>query len=146
VARRTVVDAEQGFPAIPVRSFVTKEEVQLSFTGIEWNLQNLQRAFGGGSYVNDPGNPPTTPAKETFSFGGDINMQEVALKVVHKLPSGATEEIYVWRARGSGEIAVNFQDNIHEFPYTFTALHASTDWDGNALPANEQLARIVHIK
>lgn len=139
VTRRTALDADQGFPAVPIATFVTEEDVVLNFTTIEWNLQNLYRALGGGTYT-------TTASKDTFSFGGDVNMAEVAIKVVHKTPAGTTLEVYVWRGRGNGEVAVSFNEGIHEFPYSFTALHTTTDWNGASLPDVGQMARIVHFK
>lgn len=129
------LDVNQGSPATLVKTFVTTEEVTVSMNGIEWDLSNLALALGAG--VVDEGAQP-----QTFEFGGDLNLSEVAVKLVHEMPSGYTLTIRVWRAQGNGEVNVTFGDDLHEIPYTFRALVASNAWGGAALASNKQLFKM----
>lgn len=129
------LDVNQGSPATLVKTFVTSEEVTVSMNGIEWDLSNLALALGAG--VVDEGSNP-----KILEFGGDLNLAEVAVKLVHEMPSGYTLTVRVWRAQGNGEVSVTFGDDLHEIPYTFRALTASNAWGGATLANQKQLFKI----
>jgi hypothetical protein len=136
---RNILEVMQGAPQRLIKQYVTKEDVTFTFTGMEWNFTNLYRALGGGDLT-------TGSNEDTLEGGGDMNMTDVALRAVHSMPSGHTIEIYFWKAQGSGEINVTFGDELQEFPYTFRAMHAATDWAGNALADTKSLYKLRRIK
>jgi hypothetical protein len=136
---RTLLEVLQGAPQRLTAQFATKEEVTLTVTGIEWNVQNLQYALGAGELTLAAG-------EDDLEFGGDLNVDNIAIKTVHSMPTGHTIEVYLWKAQGGGEITVTFGDELHEFPYTFKALHAGSDWAGGTLADNKSLFKIRRIK
>ena len=138
---REIIEVTQGNPALVVKRYVTNETGSLTVTGLEWNFDNFARALGGGS---------TTAT--TFALGGQVTLDDLALKVVHEAPSGATYNIYLWKANGSGTLTIPFSDEVHEFEYTFNLLipwddetSTAKDWAGNTLPVGEQLFKIEKI-
>jgi hypothetical protein len=58
------------------------------------------------------------------------------------MPAGATIEIDIWKANGSGEISTTFGDDVQEFPYTFTGLNSTTDWASNTLADDQTVVQI----
>ena len=136
---REVLEVPQGSPRTIVQRYVTSESVQMSVTGIEWNLDNLAQFLGVDITTS-------TPSLEQLDFGGLMSLNAVSLKFVHQTPEGHTIEVDVWRAQGSGEIEISFGDDVHEFPYTFNAIESDTDWSGNSLTAGQRLCRIKYIK
>lgn len=136
---RTVLEVLQGAPQRLTAQFVTKEEVSFAVTSIEWNVQNLQYALGAGVVT-------TGASEDDFEFGGDMNMDNIAVRAVHTMPVGHTIEVYLWKAQGSGEISVTFGDDLQEFPYTFKAVHSGSDWAGANLPDNKSLFKIRRRK
>jgi len=136
---RERLDVPQGSPRTIVKSYAVQENVQLTVTGIEWNLDRLADVLGAGVTTS-------SVAEDTIAFGGDMSIAQKALKFVHRTPAGTTIEVYLWAVEGSGEVAVTFGDDIHEFPYTFLARRATTDWAGNSLSTTRQLFKIRRIK
>jgi len=136
---RERITVEQGSPFQKVAEYVIRETATLTVTGIEWNFDNLARALGAGVTTS-------SATKDTFAFGGDMSIKEVALKFVHRSPAGHTFSLYIWKANGTGELTITFGDDIHEFPYTFEALRSKTDWAGGSLPEKEQLFKIIREK
>ena len=131
---RTLVDIKQGNPATLVKTYVTEESGALTVTSLQWDFTNFARALGV--------TPPTT---DIFDFGGAITVQEVAIKIVHEDPAGATYEFYLWKARGGERLAFNFGDDPHEFEYTFNSIIATTDWANNSLSSGNQLFRLYKV-
>ena len=134
---REVLEVPQGSPKQIVKRWATAETATLSLTGIEWNLQNLSRFLGVDYEVG----PPTV-----LPFGGDIEIEEVALRFVHQTPAGGTVEVWMWKAQGSGSIEITFGDEVHEFPYVFNATDSSTDWAGDALGSKEHLCKVLFYR
>ena len=132
---RTRLDVDQGSPKSRIDTFVTAESAQLSVTGIEWNLSNLNLALGAGLVA-------TSGVTTTFKFGGDLKVLDVAAKFVHITPYGSTISIRLWRAEGMGDLNVTFGDAIHEIPYTFHAIETATKWGATALGATQRLFEI----
>ena len=128
---REKLDVDQGFPAQPVVSYAVAEDVTLTVNAIEWDFTHLAQALGAG-----------VATATQFDFGGDQNFSEVAIKYRHRMPAGATIEIDIWKANGSGEISTTFGDDVQEFPYTFTGLNSSVDWASNALSSDSTVVQI----
>jgi len=129
----------QGSPRTIVKSYAIQESAQLALRGIEWNLPRLADALGAGVTT-------TSALEDTLEFGGDMSIAQKSLKFVHRTPAGHTVEVYFWVAEGTGELAITFGDDIHEFPFTFQARRATTDWNGAALTETKQLFKIRRIK
>jgi hypothetical protein len=138
---RTLLKVEQGSPKSLVQEYVTKEEVKLKVTGIEWNFDNLSYLLGAGATTGIGG------VTETFEFGGAMTVNNRALRFVHRTPDGSTIDIHVFAAQGAGKIAIPFnEDNMHEFPFEFQALEGTTDFTGQALAASKKLFKITRTK
>lgn len=151
---RERLEVFQGSPRQLTKQYVTSESVQLTVTGIEWNLKSLALALAQPETESSETNwsqDSGTYAAGTIFFGGSMNLTEVAVKFVHRIPQGATIQINIWRAQGTGEVTTTFGDDVHEFPYTFRALDpssggAASNWDNNyKLPATGSLVQITKV-
>ena len=129
----------QGSPRTIVKSYAVQETAQLVIRGIEWNTTRLADALGAG--VTTVG-----VTEDTLEFGGDMAIAQKAIRFVHRTPAGQTIEVDFWIAEGTGELAVTFGDDMHEFPYSFQARRATTDWNGTTLAETKQLFKIRRIK
>ena len=136
---RERLEVFQGSPRSLVKQYIVQENAQLTVTGIEWDVDKLTYVLGSGVTTS-------TAAQDTYAFGGDLNISESAVKFVHETPAGHTIELYIWKAQGTGEITINFGDDLHEFPYVFAALESTTDWNSVALASNQRLFKIVRKK
>lgn len=134
------LEVNQGSPKQLIKIFKTSETMDIVATGIEWDLLKLPFALGAGVTTS-------SASQDTFSFGGDPDTNNVALRIDHTLPSGHTISIYIWNAQPSGEWTLNMaQDTLTAFPYTFKALVSTLNWGNEALPVGQQLFRIVRQK
>ena len=131
---RTVTDVTQGNPPLLVERFASGEAVEITFTAIEWNLENFVSALGAGSVADG-----------TLKFGGTVGFSDLALLFRHRTPAGDTYEIRIWKAKPAGTFTIPFSDDIHEFEMTFNALYSDTDWGGTPLADGEQLLQIVKL-
>ena len=129
---REKLDVDQGFPAQPIVSYAVGEDVTLTINAIEWDFAHLVQALGAG-----------VAGASTLEFGGDPNFSEVALKFQHRMAAGSTIVIDIWKSNGSGEITTTFGDDVQEFPYSFSALNAATDWASNALGDTTSIFKIT---
>lgn len=138
--KRDFLEVYQGQPKALIKTFPTQETAEVQCSSIEWNLPNLAIALGAGATTS-------SASQDTFAFGGDPDNDQVAVHIQHTLPSGETVSIYMWKAQPSGEWSMNMKvDTLHTFPYSFKALIATTAWDGSALPAGQQLFKIIRFK
>jgi hypothetical protein len=136
VTTREKVDVFQGIPATLVKTYALKETGVLTIMGLEWNLNRLSDALGAGSVSSDATN-------DIFDFGGEMTFTNVTLKFVHTNPEGKVITVKIWTARGNGEVALNFGDDVHEIPFTFDMLLSTTDWNGAALAEGKQLYQVT---
>ena len=137
---RTRLEVWAGSPQSKIAQYVTKEEVILKVTGIEWNLDNLNFALGAG--VTGASNP-----NETFEFGGDMNFSNRAVRFLHRTADGSTIDIHLFKCEGSGKLAIAFKEtDMHEFPFEFHTLEGTTGFDAAALAANKKHFKIIRTK
>jgi len=129
---RTKVPIRQGNPPLTIKTFVTEEAAVLTFTGLEWDLDNFAMAVG----------QTTTTVGNTFDMGGDLNIHEVALKFVHVTPEDHTYTLYVWRAEPRGDLTINLTDEPHEFEMGFEALLTTVDWASATLSTGDQMFKL----
>lgn len=140
VVTRTKVPILQGVPRREIKAYVSKEELQVTFTGIEWNLPSLFRAVGGGVA------PTTSGATTTWNFGSDPLMTDVSLQYQHITADGGTITLRLWKCRGSGALNITIPtDNLHTFAYTFDGVEGLSDWVNAGLPTNGKLFQIVQV-
>ncbi|GAH19807.1 unnamed protein product, partial [marine sediment metagenome] len=117
---REKITVEQGSPYQRITDYVIRETVTLTVTGIEWRFDNLERALGAG--VVD-GESPVDPLRDkSYRFGGDMKVASLPLCYRHHTAEGDEIWVKLWCAQGNGEITITFGDDIHEFPYGFTAV------------------------
>jgi len=129
----------QGNPRVQVYAFSQQSNVSLKFTGIEWDFTNLAYALGGGVTT-------VSAAAETFAFGGEPAITEVAIHVRHYMAvSGNTMNVYVWKAQSNTGVAPQFGQDEHAFEYGFTAIRSTTDWNSVALAENQQLVKFERV-
>ena len=137
---RTRLEVFAGSPQSKIKQYAIKEEVILKVTGIEWDLDNIAYALGAGI-------TGTSGADETFEFGGDMDMTDRSIRYLHLAPDGSTIDIHLFKAEGSGSLAMSFKEtDSHEFPYEFHALEGITDFEGSALDTNKKKFKIIRTK
>ena len=137
---RTRLEVFAGSPQSKIAQYVTKEEVILKVTGIEWNLDNLNFALGAG--VTGASNP-----NETFEFGGDMNFSNRAVRFLHRTADGSTIDVHLFKCEGAGKLAIAFKEtDMHEFPFEFHTLEGTTDFAAAALAANKKHFKIIRTK
>lgn len=130
----TNVDLRQGNPDMLIKRYIQSSDVQFTVTGLEWDFDTLVRALGAG-----------VTQSNQFDFGGEHTAKNVALEFTHRMPAGHTIAVRVWEAVSTGEMSINFGEDLHEFPATFQAVRSETDWSGASLSDRNQYFRIVRI-
>ena len=137
---RTPLQIKQGSPQVLIQQYAISEEVKLRVSGIQWDLDALAHVLGAGITT-------VVAGVDTFHLGGDQNIAEKAIRFLHIMPDGATVDIHLFRAMGSGEITIAMKEtDVHEFPYEFFALEATTDFEGSAVVANRKLFKIIRTR
>lgn len=131
VITREKIIVEQGSPYQLIAQYVIRETVVFTITGIEWNIENLQRALGAG-VVEIPAAVGGGDGRR-FRFGGAMGVCSLPLCYRHHTAEGDEVWVKLWCAQGNGEITVTFGDEIHEFPYGFTAVQGDTRVSGTGL-------------
>jgi hypothetical protein len=126
----------QGNPRIPVFAFSQAQGAMVKVTGIEWDYQNFAHALGAGVTTS-------SGSEETFAFGGDPILTEMALHVQHYMAvSGNTLNVYVWKAVSEGGLTLPLGQDEHQFEFSFMALRSETNWAGDTLSADQQLLQL----
>lgn len=131
------VEVTVGFPATPVRRFVSAVNATLAFQSLEWNLALFERAVVGTLTTN--------LTNEILEVGLDACPDEVALQVQFQMPCvNDTIIIDCWRGQTDGALEINLtNDAAHTFSYNFQLLLAQQDWAGDPLTADKGLFKIT---
>lgn len=128
-------DIMQGNPKVTILSFTQVQSVRLLATSLEWNFDNLSFALGSG-------NTTVSGTVETFAFGGDPAVAQVALRVEHQMAqSGHTMYINLWTAQSDAGVTVPLTHDEHAFEYAWKAIQSDTNWAGVTLDQEEQLVQ-----
>ena len=126
----------QGNPRIPVFAFSQAQGAMVKLTGIEWDYQNFATALGAGVTT-------VSATEETYAFGGDPILTEIALHIQHYMAvSGNTLNVYVWKAVSEGGLTLPMAQDEHQFEFSLMALRSETNWAGATLAANQQLLQL----
>lgn len=132
--KRTIA---QGNPRVPVFAFSQAQGLMVKFTGIEWDFANFAYSLGAGVTTS-------SASEETFAFGGDPTVTEIAIDIRHYMAvSGNTLNLYVWKAVAEGGLNIPMGQDEHQFEFSLMALRSATDWGGTSLDRTQQLAKIV---
>lgn len=126
-------DINAGNPRVNVLTFTQAQGVRVTWTALEWNFQRFNQALGSG-------NTTAVAGRETFAFGGDPAVTQVAIRVRHQAAqSGHTFYLNVWKAQSDGGLNVPMGQDEHQFEMAFKAVQSSTNWAGATLNQEEQL-------
>jgi hypothetical protein len=129
----------QGNPRVQVYAFSQQSNVSMKVSSIEWDFTNLSYALGGGVTT-------VTGTEETFAFGGEPAITQVAIHIRHYMAvSGNTMNVYMWTAQSNTGVAPQFGQDEHAFEYGFTAIRSTQDWAGATLPETEQLVKFERV-
>ena len=138
---RTKLELYQGSPQSLVKQYVVKEEVGLKVTGVEWDLDNIAYALGAGVTSGIGG------VTETFEFGGDMDVNNRALRYIHRTPDGGTVDVHIFKAEGGGKLAISFKEtDFHEFPFEFRAVEGTSSFTGSVLADLKKKFKIIRTK
>lgn len=134
---RVPLELKQGSPQSLVKKYVIEENITISFTGVEWNYNNLNYALGAGATSQ-------SGAQEIFEFGGDLEHATRALRFVHRTPDGGTIDIHAFLVEGSGNLAIALNEtDFHEFPFEFNVLEGTVDFENSALADQKKKLKII---
>lgn len=149
---RERLEVFQGSPQQLIKQYVTKEGVQLTVNGMEWDMNNLAYALGQDTILTGDNllSGYVAGVGGTMRFGGSMEIRLCSVRLVHRTPAGGTVDVKIWKAQGTGEVTVTFGDDMHEIPYVFRALDpshsgAATSWSGMLLPVTGNLLEIRHV-
>lgn len=129
----------QGNPRTPIYTFAQAHGFMFRMTGIEWDFDDLSKILGAGTTTSAGG-------QDTFAFGGEPIVSEVAIRMRHYMASpGHTLYVNVWKAASEGGLGVQFGQDEHQFAHSYMALRATTDWASAALAYGQQLVQLVRV-
>lgn len=138
--KREKILVNSGSPQSLIAQYAVKEDLILKVASIEWNLDNL-------AYVLGAGETSVSGADEILEFGGDMAMTNRALRLVHRTPDGSTIDFHVFKAEGSGELAIALKESdMHEFPLEFHMLEGTVDFENAALAEKKKKFKIIRTK
>ena len=134
---RTILDVMQGVPKRLIERYCTQETVDFEFSYLEWNLDRLRLAQGAGVFTDVSG-------VQTLKFGGSLEFADIAVRFIHQTPKGGTVDVKIWKAKPSGEVSIEFGDDVHKTPFKASGIAADTNWGGEALGDEEMYYEIVY--
>ena len=115
-----VKNIRQGNPSLIEYSFYQQQSATITFTSIEWDFAQLSKAVGATYTIGSPG---------TFGFGGKALATLVGIKIEHQMAvTGNTMNIFCYRAQSESSMAIQFNQDEHQFPFTFNALRATQNF------------------
>lgn len=132
-------EVRQGSPSLPIMHYDKMQDLEVEFTGIEWNIDLLLQVLGVGVTL-----PSGTGSK--LGIGGDSTVTGYALQVRHRMPAStpaATINVNLWDAAGDGNLELAFTEDHHKIPFKFKARRSATNWAGADNPEGSELGEIV---
>ena len=129
-----VEDVFLGSPRQLVYLLPSQEEATMTWTLMEWDINNFARAVGSGN---------TTANK--FQFGsGDVAKTVFSTLLQHRvMGSGNTFEVRVWEAIPAGNLPVELGDSMHVFEMTFRAIRALTNWRSETVDEYLEIVEVL---
>jgi hypothetical protein len=129
-------DIEQGGPKELVDVLPARVSSQLTFRGLEWNLDNFVWGTGGGE---------TSGTK--FKFGGTPSMNKYAIQWTHAvMGSGNTFTGRMWKCVPAGTFPITMGEAVTTFELTFRVLRSTTDWASNAIGGRDSLDSYLEVE
>ena len=133
----------QGNPRQQVYSFQQQQNVNITFSSIEWDFNNFIDALGSGVSASATA-LVAGGTGDSFWFGGDPVNKTISMHIRHAMAvTGNTLDVYVWKAQSNGGVSFPFGADEHSFGYSFTAIAATTSWDNAALTTDKSLVMIT---
>lgn len=129
----------QGNPRTVVLTFSQVQSVRVTVGSLEYNQDNWVYALGSGT-------TSVAGSTETFTFGGEPAVTQLALHIQHRMfQSGHTLNFYVWLAQSDGGVAFPFTTDEHSLEYAWEGVQSDTNWAGASLGTTEQLVRVDRL-
>ena len=138
----------QGNPRVPIMYFDQAHGVNVSFTGIEWNMTTLSRMLGSGT-VDTSAAP-----QNDFFWGGDPLPDSFGILIKHQsamLESTTTPVDYssnsyinikIWKCCPQENVSITLGQDEHQFPANYQAIRVTQTWTGVSLSSGNQLLQI----
>jgi hypothetical protein len=130
-----VEDVFLGAPQVLVAVLPSREEATMTWTLMEWEIQNFARAIGAGI---------TTAT--SYRFGaGDVAKQQFSTLFQHRVQgSGDTFEVRIWKAIPAGNLPVTLDSSQTLFEMTFRALNTDgLNWRSETVDEYLEIAQIA---
>lgn len=137
---KEILEIKQGSPQVVTKQYVTVQGAVVKFESLEpFKIANLASALGAGITAS-------SGSTEVLGYGGDVNMDERAIMLVHKMPNGTTITLCFWRTQGQADLTIPFNETGDmSVPMEFKVLDGATDFKGASIPADscERLFRLI---
>ena len=137
---KEILEISQGSPRIVTKQYVTVQGAMVKFESLEpFKIANLTAALGAGVTLTDGDT-------EYLGYGGDVNMSEKAIRLVHKMPNGTTITLCFWRCQGQADLSIPFNESGDmSIPMEFKVLDGILDFAGATIVSTscERLFRLI---
>lgn len=130
-----VEDVFLGAPQVLVAVLPSREEATMTWTLMEWEIQNFARAIGAGITTDT-----------SYRFGaGDVAKQQFSTLLQHRVQgSGNTFEVRIWKAIPAGNLPVTLDSSQTLFEMTFRAINlAGANWRSETVDEYLEIAEIA---
>jgi len=137
---KEVLEISQGSPKVVTKQYVTVQGAMLKFESLEpFKITNLVAALGAG--VTE-----TVGTTEYLGYGGDVNLGENAIKLVHVQPNGTTITLCFWRCQAQSDLTIPFNESGEmSIPMEFKVLDGILNFAGETISSTscERLFRLI---
>ena len=125
---KEILEIKQGSPQVVTKQFVTVQGATIKFESLEpFKIANLEAALGAGV----TGSSGDT---EVLEYGGDVNMSERAIRLVHIMPNGTTITMDFWRCQGQADLNIPFNETDEmSIPMEFKVLDGIRNFAGETI-------------
>lgn len=125
---KEILEIKQGCPQVVTKQFVTVQGATIKFNSLEpFKIANLEAALGAGVIASDADT-------EVLEYGGDVNMSERAVRIVHQMPNGTTVTMDFWRVQGQADLTIPFSETEDmSIPFEFKVLDGIKNFAGETI-------------
>ena len=137
---KEVLEISQGSPKVVTKQYVTVQGAMIKFESLEpFKIANLAAALGAGVTTTDGDT-------EYLGYGGDVNLGEKAIKLVHVQPNGTTITLCFWRCQAQSNLTIPFNESGEmSIPMEFKVLDGILNFAGATIASTscERLFRLI---
>jgi len=137
---KEVLEISQGSPKVVTKQYVTVQGAMIKFESLEpFKIANLAAALGAGVTTTDGDT-------EYLGYGGDVNLGEKAIKLVHVQPNGTTITLCFWRCQAQSDLTIPFNESGEmSIPMEFKVLDGILNFAGATIASTscERLFRLI---